>query len=96
MVRGALLKLLGSLIVLISLLLGIFSNVDRGLVGIMGGVLIVIVVPMTILFSVDASRAIRKQASGNKSLRLFGLILGIPQAVMGTVLMVDPDLCILS
>jgi hypothetical protein len=86
MVRNALLKLLGSLILFMSLLLGIFSSADRGMVGIMGGLLVVVVAPITILLSIDASRTIRQQSSGHRSLRLFGILLGIPQAVMGIVL----------
>jgi hypothetical protein len=86
MMRRALLKLLVAFMIFIGLLLGIFSKGDRGLVGIMGGLLVVVVLPVTVLLSIDASRIIKRETSESRSLRGFGVLLGIPQAIMGIVL----------
>jgi hypothetical protein len=86
MIRKVLIKLLVASGAFIGLILGIFSDVDRGLVGIMGGILVVVVLPVTVLLMIDAARIIKTENPAHRSIRLLGAILGIPQAIMGTVL----------
>lgn len=85
-IRNALIRLLIASCALVGLAIGCFSNVDRGLVGIMGCLLVVVVLPATILMSVDASRAIKQGLPQHKSIRILGAVLGFPQAVLGTLL----------
>ena len=51
------------------------------------GLVVVVGFPSTLLFGVDASRAIRRQNRTNSLVRNVGRILGIPQIVFGVVLM---------
>ena len=86
LIKRALIKLLAAATVLVGLLLGCFSHIDRGLVGIMAAVTIILAIPITVLLSIDASRIIKREMPLNKSVRILGAILGIPQAVFGTIL----------
>lgn len=85
-IRKALIKLLVAAAVLIGLILGCFSPIDRELVGIMAGFTILLAFPITVLLSVDASRIIKREMPRKKSVRILGVVLGIPQAVLGTIL----------
>jgi hypothetical protein len=85
-VRKALVKLLLALVALIGLILTCFSGIDRGVVPVIVGLIVLIIFPSTILFGIDASRVIRAEASAGRAVRVLGRILGIPQAIMGIVL----------
>ena len=52
----------------------------------MGGLLVVLALPITILLTIDASRILKTQPVADGASRRLGIILGIPQGIMGTVL----------
>lgn len=85
-IRKALIKLLASAAVLIGLILACISRSNRDLVGIIGGIIVLLVLPATLLWGIDASRVIKREMPKNKSVRILGTLLGIPQAIMGTIL----------
>src|SRR6185312_5319543 len=86
-IKKSLVKLLAVTAVLVGLISECFYQNDPGLVGVMAVVAAVLVFPVVILSSIDASRAIKKDMSTSKSTRVFGDILGIPQAIIGILLM---------
>ena len=85
-IRKGLIKLLASAAVLIGLILACISRSNRDLVGIIGGIIVLLVLPATLLWGIDASRVIKREMPKNKSIRILGTLLGIPQAIMGTIL----------
>jgi hypothetical protein len=82
-VRMALTKLLMSLFVLVIFVAVCFSKIDHELAGVIASFTVIILLPVTLLWSVDASRIIRREMPHNKSARVIAAILGIPQAVFG-------------
>jgi hypothetical protein len=60
---------------------------DSPFAGLAVGLVVVVVFPSTLLFAIDASRAIRREILTNNSVRFLGKILGIPQAIFGVILM---------
>jgi hypothetical protein len=60
---------------------------DSPFAGLAVGLVVVVVFPSTLLFAIDASRAIRREILTNNSVRVLGKILGIPQAIFGIILM---------
>jgi len=51
------------------------------------GLVVLVLFPSTLLFAIDTSRLIRKEARSNASIRALGYALGIPQLLFGAVLM---------
>ena len=51
------------------------------------GLVVLVLFPSTLLFAIDASRVIRKEAQSNASIRVLGYALGIPQLLFGALLM---------
>jgi hypothetical protein len=60
---------------------------DSPFAGLAVGLVVVVVFPSTLLFAIDASRAIRREILTNNPVRVLGKILGIPQAIFGIILM---------
>jgi hypothetical protein len=85
----ALIKLLLAIFALVGVTLICFSKIDRGLTGLLATVAVLVLLPMTILFSIDASRAIKNDAaiSDSASLKTIGTLLGIPRAILGVALL---------
>ncbi len=86
-VKSALIKLLVSTIVLAFLIASIVVNPHGPGNGILGGVIIVVVFPSTLLLGIDASRAIKRDNPSHRSVRILGKALGVPQAAFGVILM---------
>jgi hypothetical protein len=86
-IRKSLIKLLVATVVLVGLLSECFYQSDRGLVGVMAVGTAILALPIVILLSIDASRAIKREISIDKSTRVLGIFLGLPQAVLGILLM---------
>ncbi|HYA39130.1 MAG TPA: hypothetical protein VEI74_12760 [Candidatus Methylomirabilis sp.] len=84
-IKKALVRLLVATMISAGLIYACF-HVDHDLVGIVGGVLILLALPAVVLLSVDASRVIRREVPSNRSVKILGLVLAIPQAVMGVIL----------
>jgi hypothetical protein len=55
--------------------------------GILGGMIVVVIFPSTLLFGIDASRAIKRDNPSHRSVRILGRTLGIPEGVLGVILM---------
>ncbi len=85
-VRQSLVKLLVAIIVLVLLTLICFGDIDPGLRGTIATFVVVVVFPVSLLLGIDASRVIKREMPGQRSLRLLGKALALPQAIMGTVL----------
>jgi hypothetical protein len=60
---------------------------DSGFAGLALGLVVLIGVPSTLLFGIDASRAIGRQKRTNHLMNNVGRVLGIPQSVFGVILM---------
>jgi len=50
------------------------------------GLVVLVLFPSTLLFAIDTSRVIRKEARSNASIRALGYALGIPQLLFGAFL----------
>lgn len=85
-IRAALAKLSLSFLLLLTLLIGGLSSDSRAFQGIIFTVLFVLVIPVNVLLSIDASRTISKESHLGKSTIILGRILGVPQAILGLIL----------
>ena len=85
-VKFALIKLLVSAIVLAFLIALIIANPHSSANGIIGGLIIVVIFPSTLLFGIDASRAIKRETPSHRSVQILGKALGVPQGVFGVIL----------
>src|SRR5271154_1805102 len=85
-IRRALLKLLVWAVLLVGLAFAFF-HVDRDFAGVIGGIGVLVALPATILSCVDASRVIRQVDPTSKQVRFLGFALGLPQAVLGVMLL---------
>jgi len=85
-VRKAVIKLLIATLVLATLILLCFADINEGLKGVLIVFIIILAFPITLLIGIDASRTIRRDLPSHKSLRLLGRFLAFPQAIMGIVL----------
>jgi hypothetical protein len=85
-VKSALIKLLISAIFLAFLIALIVVNPHSASNGIWGGLIVVIVFPSTLLFGIDASRAIKRETPSHRPVQIFGKALGVPQGVLGLIL----------
>jgi hypothetical protein len=85
-VKFALIKLLVSTIVLAFLIALIIANPHSSDNGIIGGLIIVVIFPSTLLFGIDASRAIKRETPSHRSVQILGKALGVPQGVFGMIL----------
>jgi len=86
-IKKSLIKLLVATIVLVGLVSECFYQSDRGLVAVLAVGTAILALPIVILLSIDTSRAIKREISINKSMKILGAFLGIPQAVLGILLM---------
>lgn len=86
-IKKSLIKLLIATIVLVYLVSECFYQNDPGLVGVIAVGTAILALPIVILLSIDASRAIKREMSINKATRAMGALLGIPQAILGILLM---------
>lgn len=86
-IKKSLIKLLVATIVLVWLVSECFYQSDPGLVGVIAVGTAILPLPIVILLSIDASRVIKREISINKATRVLGALLGIPQAVLGILLM---------
>lgn len=86
-IKKSLIKLLVATIVLVGLVSECFYQSDPSLVGVIAVVTGILALPIVILLSIDASRAIKREMSTNKATKALGVLLGIPQAVLGVLLM---------
>lgn len=86
-VKKSLWRLIGAAIASAGLIA--FFIFDRGspFSGLAVGLVVVVVFPSTLLFAIDASRAIRREITTNNSVQVLGKILGIPQAIFGIILL---------
>jgi hypothetical protein len=74
-----------------ALLIGLaiaFFRVDRDFAGVIGGLGVLVAFPATILSAIDASRVIRRADPASKQVQILGFVLGVPQAVLGVILLV--------
>ena len=85
-IRKSLLKLFAWAILLIGLAFA-FLHVNRDFAGVIGGFAVLVALPATILSCVDASRVIRRADPASKNIRILGFALGLPQAVLGAMLL---------
>lgn len=85
--KAAITKFLIALACLVGLAGACFAPIDRGLIAILLGVMVLVVLPSTILLAIDAGRAIREERPSRKGLRVLGTILAIPQGALGVILM---------
>jgi hypothetical protein len=85
-VRKALIKLLVATLVLAGLVSSCFVDSVGDLRGLIIFVIIVLIIPITLLIGIDASRVIKRELPSHKALRVMGRVLAFPQAVMGAVL----------
>jgi hypothetical protein len=63
-----------------------FWHTDLDLRGVATGLILLIVFPSTVLLGIDASRTIRRDMPAHKSVRIVGVVLGVPQGIIGTIL----------
>lgn len=85
-VKSALIKLSVSTIILaflISLIVAYPHDSDNGIIG---GLIILVIFPSTLLFGIDASRAIKRETPSHRSVQILGKALGVPQGVFGVIL----------
>jgi|SRR5882724_7890280 len=85
-VRHSLVKLLVATIVLVLLTVICFGDIDPGLRGTIATFVAVVAFPVSLLLGIDASRVIKREMPGHRSISLLGKALALPQAIMGTVL----------
>jgi hypothetical protein len=86
-VKKTLWRLIGAVLASAGLFAFFIFDRDSPFAGLAVGLVVVVVFPSTLLFAIDASRAIRREILTNNSVRVLGRILGIPQAIFGIILM---------
>lgn len=84
--KRTLIKLLIATTLLVSLILLSFTHIDGGIKAVSDVILVVIVGPSVLLWGIDLSRAIRREAVSSQSMRTIGRILAIPQLLFGVIL----------
>lgn len=84
--KWTLIKLLIATTLLVSLVLLSFTHINGGLKAVSDVVLVVIVGPSVLLWGIDLSRAIKREAARSQSMRTIGRILAIPQLLFGVIL----------
>jgi hypothetical protein len=84
-VRHAVFRLLAAVVALIGLMFACYYA-DKNFRGIVGGVIILLAFPAALILGINASRAISRELPDRKSVRIFGVVFGIPQAVLGAIL----------
>jgi hypothetical protein len=84
--RWALLKLMVALMVFAALIPFCFWHTDLDLRGVVMGLIVLVVFPSTVLLGIDASRTIRREMPAHESVRILGVVLGIPQGILGAIL----------
>jgi hypothetical protein len=80
-------RLIGAAIASAGLTAFFIFDRDSPFAGLAVGLVVIVVFPSTLLFAIDASRAIRREITANNSVQVLGKILGIPQAIFGIILM---------
>jgi hypothetical protein len=85
-VRKSFWRLVGAAIASAGLFAFFVFDRDSPFAGLAIGLVIIVLFPSTLLLSIDASRAIRKEILTNNSVRVLGKILGIPQVIFGIIL----------
>lgn len=85
-VRSALLKLMVAVMIFAALIPFCFWRTNLDLRGLVGGLILLIIFPSTVLLGIDASRTIRREMPAHRSVRVAGVALGIPQGILGTIL----------
>lgn len=85
-IKMAIMKLVMALVILLGLTLTCIATTDRGMVALMLGLIVLVVFPSAVLLSIDASRVIRQEMPSHKPVKIIGIVLGIPQAIIGSVL----------
>ncbi len=85
--KTAITKFLISLSVLFGLTVVCFAPIDRSLLAILLGVIVLVAFPSTILLAIDAGRSIREERPSQRGLKILGTILALPQGVLGVSLM---------
>jgi hypothetical protein len=86
-VKKSLWRLIGAAIASAGLIAFFIFDRDSPFSGLAVGLVVVVVFPSTLLFAIDASRAIRREITTDNSVQVLGKILGIPQAIFGIILM---------
>lgn len=86
-VNKSLWRLIGAALASAGLFAFFIFDRDSPFAGLALGLVVVVVFPSTLLFAIDASRAIRREVLTNNSIRVLGKILGIPQIIFGIILM---------
>lgn len=86
-VKKSLWRLIGAAFASTGLVAFFIFDRDSPFSGLAVGLVVIVVFPSTLLFAIDASRAIRREITTNNSVRVLGKILGIPQVIFGTTLM---------
>jgi hypothetical protein len=86
-VKKSLWRLIGAAIASAGLIAFFIFDHDSPFSGLAAGLVVLVVFPSTLLFAIDASRAIRKEIAANNSVQVLGKVLGIPQAIFGLILM---------
>jgi hypothetical protein len=84
-VRSALLKLMLAVMIFAALIPFCFWHMDLDLRGLAMGLIVLVVFPSTVLLGIDASRTIRREMPSHKPVRILGVVLGIPQGILGTI-----------
>ena len=89
-IKKALFKFLVSFIVLVGVIVLCCSKIDQSIAGPLAVFATLVLLPTTILLSIDASRVINKDLSGLQAgyAETLGRILGMPQIFLGLLLMV--------
>jgi hypothetical protein len=86
-VKKSLWRLVGATLASAGLFAFFIFDRDSPFAGLAVGLAVVVLFPSTLLLSIDASRAIRREILTNNSVRVLGKILGIPQVIFGIILM---------
>lgn len=86
-VRKVLIKLSAAACFLICLTAVCFADIDRSLVAVIAAITVIVILPVTLMLSVDASRVIRNVMPQDRKAMILAAILAIPQVVLGVVLL---------
>jgi hypothetical protein len=86
-IKSALIKLLAATLILAASIAAIIGNPGSSWNGILGGLIVIVIFPSTLLLGIDASRVIKRENPSHRPLRILGKTLGVPQGVFGVILM---------
>jgi hypothetical protein len=86
-VKKVLIKLSVAVCFLICLTMVCFANIDRSLVAVIAATTVIVVLPVTLMLSIDASRMIRNVMPQDRKAIILATVLAIPQVVLGVALL---------